>query len=74
MSNVFIKPCLIDGRPAIVRDPRSLVALAAAGEWKPRDSFWECRLRDGDVVEAEPDTSTEPPAPAPRRNKGAAAS
>lgn len=57
--NVFLRPRLIDGKPAMVRDPASLVPLAAAGEWKPRDFFWERRLRDGDVIEVEHADATE---------------
>jgi hypothetical protein len=51
MSNVVIKPRLIDGSPAIVRDPATLQPLKAGGEAKPLDSYWARRLRDGDVVE-----------------------
>jgi len=35
----------------VVRDPSTAKALPAAGETKPRNSYWLRRLRDGDVVE-----------------------
>lgn len=54
MSNLFLKPCLIDGAPAVVRDPHTLVPLAAGGENKADNDYWRRRLRDGDVVEANP--------------------
>ena len=53
--NVYLKPAVAaDGAPLVVPDPQSGLALAAGGEWKTRSTYWERRLRDGDVVEAEP--------------------
>ncbi len=66
MSNVFIKPAsiVIEGeqRLALVRDPETLIPLAEAGEWKRRSQFWLRRLRDKDVIEADP---AAPPASVP---------
>lgn len=44
----------------IVRDPETRLPLAAAGEVKPRMSYWLRRLSDGDVVEVVP---ASPPVP-----------
>ena len=52
--NIFIAPRLIDGQPAVVRDPLTLQLLKREGEWKPRTTYWNARLRDGDVVESAP--------------------
>jgi len=53
--NVYLKPAVAaDGAPLVVPDPQSGLALAAGGEWKTRSTYWERRLRDGDVVAAEP--------------------
>jgi len=52
--NTFIKPRLIDGQPAVVRDPLTLQSLKPDGEWKPRTTYWNARLRDGDVIESAP--------------------
>lgn len=73
MSNVFIKPAsiVIEGeqRLALVRDPETLIPLAEAGEWKRRSQFWIRRLRDLDVIEADPAESpanvSDESAPAP---------
>ncbi|MFZ5715758.1 MAG: DUF2635 domain-containing protein [Bradyrhizobium sp.] len=58
MSNVFIKPALItiEGEEviALVRDPESGEPLKTEGEWKPRSQFWARRIRDRDVIQAEP--------------------
>ncbi|NEW96642.1 DUF2635 domain-containing protein [Rhodopseudomonas sp. BR0G17] len=54
MQNFFIKPRTIDGAPALVRDPLSGLPLDPAGDHKPRSPFWIRRLRDGDVIEAQP--------------------
>lgn len=58
MSNVFIKPALImiEGEEviALVRDPESGEPLKAEGEWKPRSQFWARRIRDRDVMPADP--------------------
>lgn len=65
--NVFVKPALgPDGKPVLVRDVfNKFKPLDAAGEWKPRNEYWLRRLRDNDVVEAQPPAApTVPPAPA----------
>jgi hypothetical protein len=61
MTNIFVKPAAAD---MLVRDPVSLKPLDAKGEWKPRTQFWSRRLRDKDVVEAEPPAQDAPPATA----------
>jgi len=51
MENMFIKPA----RPGlIVRDPATGKALDAAGENKPRDTYWIRRKNAGDVITATP--------------------
>lgn len=47
----FLKPAR---EGLIVRDPRTLRPLAAAGEWKRYDTYWRRRVRFGDAVEAKP--------------------
>jgi hypothetical protein len=68
MSNMFIKPASIEieGVPtlALVRDPDTRAPLATEGEWKPRSQFWNRRLRDGDVIPAEPTAVAASPAAA----------
>ncbi|WP_410051570.1 DUF2635 domain-containing protein [Bradyrhizobium sp. SZCCHNR3013] len=55
MDNIFLKPALREaGGVARVRDPQTGAPLAADGEWKARSQYWTRRLRDGDVVEAQP--------------------
>jgi hypothetical protein len=54
MSDLFIKPA----PGIIVRDPVTREPLAAEGESKPRNPHWLRRLKDGDVVEAKPETTT----------------
>jgi hypothetical protein len=55
MDNVFIKPRVdADGKPMLVRDPRTKKPLDANGEWKPKDQFWVRRIRDKDVVDITP--------------------
>ena len=68
MQNVFIKPApMMDPVTTVpiarvVPDPQQGGRpLAATGEWKPLNSYWAARLRDGDVVEINP-----PPEPAPK--------
>lgn len=55
MTDLFIKPAR-DG--LIVRDPQTRTPLAAAGESKPRTSYWLRRLAEGDVVETKPASAT----------------
>jgi hypothetical protein len=40
----------------IVRDPVTATPLAAEGEYKPRNSYWIRRMKDGDAVAATPST------------------
>ncbi len=50
----------------VVPDPQQRGRpLAADGEWKPLDTYWAARLRDGDVVEKVPPAE---PAPAPSKS------
>lgn len=65
MDNVFVRPRLIDGQPAVLPDPQTGVPLAAAGEWKPRNAFWLRRIAQRDVIEGKPDAVPASPAPAP---------
>lgn len=53
---MFVKPA--EGRQ--VRDPASKRPIPAAGANVPQDSYWIRRLRDGDVVAANPPAA--PPA------------
>lgn len=54
MNRIFLKPApmVIDGEPVErrVRKPTGQV-LAAAGEEVNFDTYWQRRLKDGDVVE-----------------------
>jgi len=62
---MFVKPGRRQDDPAlllIVRGPNCRL-LAAAGEHVPEITFWHRRVRDGDVVLAEPPA---PPPPPPR--------
>jgi hypothetical protein len=69
MTNIFIKPGVIEieGEAviALVRDPQTLIPLAANGEWKTKSQYWTRRLRDRDVVEADPTASAPVAADAP---------
>lgn len=73
MTDVYIKPASIEIEgetvTALVRDPQTLIPLAEAGEWKAMSQYWARRLRDRDVVAADPNAGTEqasaPPAAAP---------
>jgi hypothetical protein len=49
--NVFIKPRLIDDKPALVRDPTNGKPLLANGEWKTKSQFWVRRIMQGDVID-----------------------
>ncbi len=51
---IFIKPA----KSVKVRDPQSGEHLLDTGEAKPRTRYWLRRLKDGDVVEAQPPKST----------------
>ncbi|MGJ4882999.1 DUF2635 domain-containing protein [Bradyrhizobium sp. HKCCYLRH1065] len=55
MDNIFLKPApLAAGGVVLVRDPSTQSPLAMSGEWKALSQYWTRRLRDGDVVEAQP--------------------
>lgn len=60
MSNLFLKP----SPGLIVRDPESGEILPAEGRHKTDNEFWRRRLRDGDVIEADPAAEKSPPATA----------
>jgi hypothetical protein len=69
MTNIYIKPAPIEieGETviALVRDPQTLIPLAEGGEWKTKSQYWARRLRDRDVVEADPTASALVAADAP---------
>ena len=46
MESFVVKP--VPGR--IVLDPETLQPLAESGETKPRESYWQRRVLDGDVI------------------------
>lgn len=55
---LYLKPC--EGRR--VRDPEIPTRiLPPEGDFKPDNSFWQRRLRDGDVVEATPPSQPKAP-------------
>jgi len=65
--NVFVKPCLIDDKPALVRDPNNGKPLLATGEWKSKTQFWVRRIVQGDVIDetaAQLERQKNPPAAA----------
>lgn len=45
MTEFRIKPA----EGLTVRDPETYEPLKASGELKPRNGYWLCRLKDGDV-------------------------
>lgn len=49
-DKIFLKPA--EGRQ--VRDPATKEPLPAEGDFKPRNSYWLRRIKDGDVVMASP--------------------
>ena len=51
----------------VVRDPVSGLPLSAAGEEKPRSSYWLRRLADGDVIEVQSDVPRAVAAMKPRK-------
>lgn len=73
METVYVWPRLQgDGTPALVRMPeRAWAPLPPEGATVPLDEYWARRLRDGDVLDADPSppapdaASAEPPKPAP---------
>lgn len=53
MTNAFLKPAQLAGdEVALVRDPETMIPLAAAGEWKTISPFWTRRIRDKEVIDA----------------------
>jgi hypothetical protein len=66
MQTVYVRPATnADGNSMLVRQPdRGWMPLPPDGEWVLLDEYWARRLRDGDVVEAEPPFA-EDKAPAP---------
>lgn len=62
MPNVFVKPRRgEDGKPVLVRQPnRDFLPLPASGAWVTLDDYWSRRLRDEDVVEADPPAEPDP--------------
>lgn len=58
MERIFVKPAAPDMK---VRKPVN-GHLGAQGEWVNRESYWQRRINDGDVVLATP--PAEAPAPA----------
>lgn len=53
MTDFVIKPA--PGKA--VRDPRTMKLLARDGEKKPRNIYWLRRLKDGDVIEVDAQTT-----------------
>lgn len=70
MDNVFVKPAQAG---AVVPDPDTHLPLNAEGEWKLHSLYWERRIRDVDVVIAEPPkekpATAKAPAPPPPADK-----
>ena len=56
MDRMFVKPAA----GLTVRHPRTHRLMPADGEWVDRDGFWQRRLRDKDVVAADPPAPAEP--------------
>jgi hypothetical protein len=56
MQTVYVRPATnADSKLMLVRQPdRGWMPLPPDGEWVLLDEYWARRLRDGDVVEAEP--------------------
>lgn len=61
MTQAYVTPRLMgDGTVALVRQPsRNWLPLPAEGGWVQLDEYWCRRLRDGDVLEAEPPAQPE---------------
>ena len=65
MENAFLNPALdAGGKAMVVPDLDTHRALSPAGEHKPMSMYWIRRIRDGDVVVAEPPKPVPPPIPA----------
>lgn len=50
MTTVYVKP---GPHPVVIMPERGNARLPAEGAEVPLDAYWQARLRDGDVVEAE---------------------
>jgi hypothetical protein len=61
MDNIFVKPAVdADGNALLVRHPaKGYAALPPEGDYWPQGTYTTRRLRDGDVVEAEPPVTVE---------------
>ena len=55
---MYIKP---RDAALIVRDPLTAEPLPATGQAKPDNSYWQRRLREGDVIKATPPRSQTKP-------------
>lgn len=51
MTMVFVKPG--PNTPVVIMPERDNARLPAEGQDVPLNAYWQARLRDGDVVEAE---------------------
>lgn len=65
MANIYLKPSMIEieGETvlALVPDPdKGFAPLSRDGEWKPRSQYWIRRMREGGVVEVDPNVQTAP--------------
>lgn len=67
MKNAFLKPSIIDGVIALVRDPETMVPLAEEGEWKAISPFWTRRIRDKEVIDATASVNAAPAKPSKSR-------
>lgn len=74
MTQAYVIPRpLGDGKVALVRQPsRNWLPLPAEGGWVQLDEYWSRRLRDGDVLEAEPPEQAEDDPAPPETSKPAA--
>lgn len=63
---MFVKP---KDPETLVPDPRTGRRLPADGARVPRTTYWQRRLRDGSVVEAEPPSA--PPSKSTKRSSAA---
>jgi Protein of unknown function (DUF2635) len=53
MANVFVKPINKDGKAVRVPDMANKGRpLAAGGEWKPLNQYWQRRIDQRDVIDA----------------------
>lgn len=69
MANIYLKPAMIEieGETvlALVPDPdKGFAPLSHEGGWKPRSQYWIRRMREGGVVESDPNAQRIADAPA----------